>query len=242
MHVVAALEEFHAVDLLNFGCGSCLIPDSLDLSFYFCNLILVPSSLVVWDHRVQFVDLLLVLPIVDKENISKQYVLLLWNYRQWQRKLIHWCMHYSADKIYLLAEGYLVVKLSLVLKACHDVSMPLLLIVLQKVLWNRLSFVSFWIMWWKELGDLFEGVPYLRSQFSLRCQNNRYGFHVLPVFFEPYWLGVIELNRTFSNLTLMGPEFFFTTQYYGDTFVEELFLWVCKEDLTLWQYSINTVV
>jgi hypothetical protein len=43
-------------------------------------------------------------------------------------------MYYSADKIYLLAEGYLVVKLLLVLKSCHDVSMPLLLIVLQKVL------------------------------------------------------------------------------------------------------------
>ena len=72
---------------------------------------------------------------------------------------------------------------------------------------------------------------YLRFQFSFSCQSRyRYPgrvsvlcFQCPPSVLEPCWLGVIELNRTFSNVTLMGPEFFFTINYV-DTFVEELFL------------------
>ena len=48
-------------------CLSGLLPDRINLLFYFFNLLRVSSSLMVWDLRQQFVNLLLVLPVVGKE-------------------------------------------------------------------------------------------------------------------------------------------------------------------------------
>ena len=55
---------------------SSLLPDWINLLFYLRDLLFVLPSLVVWDHGSEFVNLLLVLPVYQKEEKVSQYMCL----------------------------------------------------------------------------------------------------------------------------------------------------------------------
>jgi len=55
---------------------SSLLPDWINLLFYLRDFLFVLPSLVVWDHGSEFVNLLLVLPVYQKEEKVSQYMCL----------------------------------------------------------------------------------------------------------------------------------------------------------------------
>ena len=142
---------------------SSLLPDWINLLFYLRDLLFVLPALVVWDHGSEFVNLLLVLPVIKKKrrSVGQQMCLHLYCSQDRWTDFKLTCWEWSL-LLWLLCACFLPWWMLNVRECC-------------KCVWSCLTFISLSILW-QDWYNIFSEMKVLRSE-----KNVGISWLILPV-------------------------------------------------------------